>query len=65
MTRPESCRLAAMQAEEARRLAEEKSTSILVEAAAAATKTKVICIETQTELEQQVCSLTLIVFFWC
>ena len=54
-----------MQAEEARRLAEEKSTSILVEAASAATKTKVICIETQTELEQQVCSLTLIVFFWC
>ena len=52
-----------MQAEEARRLAEEKSTSILVEAAAAATKTKVICIETQTELEQ-VCSLTQIVVFW-
>ena len=45
-------RLAATQAEEARRLAEEKSKTLLLEAAVA--KTRVTCIETQTEQEEEV-----------
>ena len=46
-----SFRLAATQAEEARRLAEEKSKTLLLEAAVA--RTRVTCIETQTEQEHE------------